>query len=86
MSARTGHWFAVLGVAALELLELHGPDGQTAWVNALEISSLRGPVAADVARHFPKGTGCVVVMTNGKFLAVTEPCQKIRDMLTGQQR
>ena len=67
-------------MANIEMLELHGPDGQTVFINDHEISSLRMPVVNDL-RHFAKGTKCVVVTTDGKFVAVVETCVKVRDMM-----
>ena len=67
--------------AAVELIELHGPDGQIVWLNPAEISTLRMPTSADLKRHFPSGARCIVVMSNGKFVAVTETCAGIRSLL-----
>lgn len=66
---------------ALDLIELHGPDGQTAYVNAHEISTLRAPNSTDLGRSFARGVHCIVSTTNGKFIAATEPCTAIRDRL-----
>lgn len=68
-------------LCSVELLELHGPDGQRVWVNTAEISSLRMPTNADLARHFPRNTHCVVVTGNGKFITTVETCAAIRDRL-----
>lgn len=65
----------------LELLELHGPEGQTVWVNTHEITAIRAPNRADLAR-FTKGAGCIITLTDTKFLAVVETCSTIRDKLT----
>lgn len=65
----------------LELLELHGPDGQTAWVAPAQITSLRAPTAADLGRHFTPGIRCIVTLTDSKFVAVAETCEAIRAML-----
>lgn len=67
--------------AALELLELHGPDGQAYYVAPAHISSLRQPAKSDVERHFPPHTRCLIVTTNGKFLAAIETCDDIRNRL-----
>lgn len=67
-------------ITAFELLELHGPDGQTVFINDRQISSLRMPIANDL-KHFVKGTKCIVVTVDGKFIAVVESCTKIRDMM-----
>lgn len=66
---------------AVELLELHGPDGQAYYVNAAEVSSLRQPTPTDLGHYFPRGTRCVVSTTNGKFLASVETCASIRDRM-----
>lgn len=65
----------------LELLELHGPDGQTAWVAPAQITSLRAPTATDLGRHFARGSRCIVTLTDSKFVAVVEDCPAIRGML-----
>lgn len=68
--------------ATLDLLELHGPDGQAYYVAPAHISSLRQPTGADLERHFPPHTRCLIVTTNGKFLAAIETCDDIRNRLT----
>jgi len=75
-------FLAAAVLAALELIEVHGPNGSIAYVNVHEISSLREPSEADIGRHFAAGTHCVVVTTNGKFLAVRETCAVLRDRLS----
>lgn len=67
---------------SVELLELHGPDGQTVFVSQRQVNSLRQPTAADLHRYFPKPARCIVLTTDGKFIAVVETCQAIRDLLT----
>ena len=69
---------------ALELLEVHGPDGQVALINTHEIASIREPNAADLGRRFAKGSRCVVLTTDGKWLAVTETCAELRALLSGR--
>lgn len=66
---------------SIEMIELHAADGHSVYVNAREISTLREPAATDLNRYFVRGTRCIVVTTNGKFVAVAEPCRFIRDML-----
>ena len=74
-------WLAAALLIALDLLEVHGPDGQIALVNVNEIASIRAPTAADLGRHFAKGAKCVLLTTDGKFLAVVETCAEIRKAL-----
>jgi hypothetical protein len=61
-------------------LELHGPNGQTIDVNPDQITSLRMPQVS-AGDHFPKGTHCILKMTNSSINAVVETCQAIRHML-----
>lgn len=68
---------AAITPAALTLVELHGPEGQRYYLNPVEISTIREPVGNDL-RHFSKGTRCLIVTTNGKFLAVHETCDEVR--------
>ena len=57
---------------------MHAPDGQELVLNIGEISSIRKPQAqADLQQHFAKGTKCILVMTNGKFISTTESCNEI---------
>jgi len=76
-------WWLALAIA-VELIELHGPDGQVAYVNTHEISTLRSPTTRDLATHFTKGAHCIVVTTNGKFIATTESCLEIRNAILGK--
>ena len=61
---------------ALHLIILHGPDNQRIAINADEISSLRAPGTAE-GDNYAKNVKCVVIMTNGKFIAVIETCRDI---------
>jgi hypothetical protein len=72
--------WALILISGVEFIELHGPDGQRAFLNPKAISSLREPVVVDLKR-FTRSVNCVVVTTNGKFIAVVETCTDIRDRL-----
>lgn len=71
-------------LVGIQLLAVHGPDGQTIYVNPAEISSLRQPTNADLGRYFPRTVHCIVVTTNGKFVAAVERCDVLRDRLIKQ--
>lgn len=75
---------AALSLTAVELLEVHGPDGNIAWLNTAEISALRQPNNTDLHRAFPPGTHCIITTTNGKFVAAIESCRDIKSRLTGR--
>jgi len=63
-------------LAALRLIVLHGADHQPIAINEDEISSLRVPGEADVG-NYAESVKCVVIMTNGKFIGVTETCREV---------
>jgi hypothetical protein len=69
-----------LAAALIALVELHGPDGQRYYVNPAEISSVREPVTRE---HFAAGTHCIIVTTNGRFLATREGCEEVRQAVSG---
>jgi uncharacterized protein YlzI (FlbEa/FlbD family) len=72
---------ATILLATIELVALHGPDGQQVWINAQQITSIRQPLPADVDQHFPARTRCVVVMVSGKFVATRESCDEVRALI-----
>jgi hypothetical protein len=67
---------------ALHLIFVHGPDNQAIELNIAEISSIREPRKSE--GHFHQDVKCLVIMTNGKFIGVIEPCpavlEKIREV------
>jgi hypothetical protein len=64
-------------IAAFHLIQLHGPGGTQIDVNPHEISSLRDPSVVPEG-HFAKGIKCLLFMTNGKVVAVTEDCDTVK--------
>lgn len=63
---------------ALTLVALAGPDGQTIWVNPQEIVSVRTPRGKD---HFGSQVHCLLEMTDGKFVNVTDDCDAVRQKI-----
>jgi hypothetical protein len=59
-------------LAGIVLVELHGPSGQVLELNPAEVSSLREPLA--VPGHWARNTHCIIVMTNGRVIAIAEDC------------
>lgn len=84
---RLGALLGLLGLlflsgSTIDLLPLHGPDGQRVFVNPHEVTTVREPTAVDL-KHFAYGARCVVVTVNGKFVAVVEDCDYVVRRLTG---
>jgi len=63
----------IVTLVALHFLLVHTPDNQEITINAEEISSIRKP-QDQAEEHFTKGTRCIIVMTNGKFIGTSETC------------
>ena len=61
---------------ALLFITLQAPGGQPVFVSPHGVSSVREPQNVN-KRYFVKGTRCVLVMTNGQFIAVTETCDEV---------
>jgi len=69
-------------LVALDLVELHGPDGkQRIWLAPSQVTSIREPHAGIEAGHFAPGTRCLIFMTNKNFIAVHEHCVDVRTKL-----
>ena len=64
---------------ALHLLVLHRSDGGEVWVNADLVTSLRDPVG-ELRKLAPPGA-CIIGLSDGKFVAVIEPCKSVKRQL-----
>ena len=63
----------------LHLVPLHGPDNQFIEINPQEIVSLREP--RDTEQHLHPDVRCLVLTTDGKFVGVTETCQRVEELI-----
>lgn len=75
---RVAGLLAVTLIQFINLVELHGASGQRVFVNVMQITSIREPIHADLKGNFAVGARCIIVMVNGKFIAVREPCEVVR--------
>ena len=64
----------------IELVALHGPDGQVLYANVAEITSIRAPTG-NREQHFARGTRCVVFLADGTFLSTRESCDEVRSLI-----
>jgi hypothetical protein len=67
---------------ALHLIVLHDPNGREIVINAKFITHLveaRDDRAAN--KHFAKGLKCMINMVDGRFVAVIEECQTVRQLM-----
>jgi len=66
-------------LVTLQLVILHVPDRQEVAVNPAHVSTLRE--AGHSPRLLALGIHCVVGLTSGKFIAVTESCRDVQRLL-----
>lgn len=75
-----GFSLTLLIAGPIDLLTLHGPEGQQILLNPAQVTTMRSPQGGDLG-HFALGTHCVIVMTSGKFVPVREDCNNVRDQI-----
>ena len=63
------------------LIILHTLDGREVVINSKQITSLTGPRPGAAQGMFVEGSNCLINMTDGKFVAVVETCNQVRDLL-----
>ena len=62
------------------LIALQGPDGQTIWLNPDAVISVREPRGIKHG-HWPAGVRCLIITVDGKFIALVESCDRVRQKL-----
>jgi hypothetical protein len=70
-------------LAAVQLLFVHGPDGQMLELNIDQISSIREPRATE--GHFHKDVKCIIIMSNNRLVAIVETCNDVLNYLQAQK-
>jgi hypothetical protein len=70
----------IFAVVALTLLQFTGPTGVRIDLNGEAMTSIRDPHSMS-GGHWVKGTNCVIVMSNGRFIAVKETCDEVRQAI-----
>ncbi len=66
----------------IELLTLQALDGHNIHVNKAIISSISEPRV--VGKLGTDKFNCIVGLTNGKYIAVVEKCDSVRERLKGE--
>jgi uncharacterized protein YlzI (FlbEa/FlbD family) len=69
-------------LALLSLLELHGLDGRTVYVNPQQIVSMARPKDD---RTFHSGVQCVITLADGKFVSVVETCDEVQARMRARE-
>ena len=69
----------MIWAVALSLIVLHRVDGGEVVINPAQVTSLRHP-AGPLGKLAPHGR-CLIGLTDGKFVAVIEPCAEVKRLL-----
>jgi hypothetical protein len=72
-------------IIATALVQLTGPGGQIIDVNPAEIVSLREPQQTGY-HHFENNVHCVINTVDGKFIAVIETCDIVRQKINEEEK
>ena len=70
-------------LATAVMVILHVATGGEIDVNTQEITNMRGPEPG--GSNFVKGTNCLINMSDGKYVAVKETCEQVRQII-GRQK
>jgi len=68
---------------ALNLVLLHTPDGQALYLNAATVVTIRKPRAYE--GHLHDGVMCLVHLTDGKWIGVSEDCDQVTAVVNAAQ-
>ena len=74
---------------ALVFIQLTLADGAKVYVNPAFVQRVyptKEAVEGGVNQMVVKGTKCIVVMNDGKFMAVIETCEQVRAKLEGRTK
>jgi hypothetical protein len=65
----------------LQLVALHSVDGRSIRINPLQITMLMSAPSGQKNKLFVAGANCMLNMSDGKFVTVTETCDQVAALL-----
>lgn len=71
-------WAMIEMMALLDLTELHTLDGRPWYLNVKQVVSLAPPKNNELLTD---KVGCIISLTDAKFVSVTESCEEVRKLL-----
>jgi uncharacterized protein YlzI (FlbEa/FlbD family) len=79
----TGSLFNITHLVLLHLIVLHGLDGHEIDINPNEITVMRGK---EQGKHLTPTAECAISMVDGKFVAVRETCDEVRQKIEALEK
>jgi uncharacterized protein YlzI (FlbEa/FlbD family) len=70
-------------LATLYLIRLHALDGHEVDINPREITVMQ---EKKQGQHLAAGAECAISLSDGKFVAVTETCEEVRQKIEALER
>jgi hypothetical protein len=72
-------------LVAVTLIMLHTPGGQPVEINPRLVTSLHHKLPGEDNKLITDDANCVVMLADGKFVAVTESCYEVRKLMESKQ-
>jgi hypothetical protein len=61
-------------------------DGRVVSINPRQVTQLISELPGDTNKALIEGVHCVVRLTDGSFLSVSEDCETVRELMEGKPR
>jgi hypothetical protein len=72
-----------LGRVVFVIIVLHSVEGHEIDINPAEITSMRA--SKGEGEFFTPGVYCMVSLSDGKFVTVSETCEQVRDLIKREE-
>ena len=71
--------------AIVLLVALHGIEGRPIMINPEHVTMLISAPAGEKNKHLVSGVNCLLHMSSGKFVTVTETCDQVAALFNAAQ-
>lgn len=71
----------MIEAAVLALVLLHAPDGHIILINPDAVTSMHSAIEGKANELVTDAVQCLINTSDGKFVSVVEPCEKVRALL-----
>lgn len=61
----------------LQFVLLHGLEGRFIMINPTHVTMLVSAPLGETSKHLVSGSNCMLQMSSGKFVTVTETCDQV---------
>jgi hypothetical protein len=72
---------ALVVLAGVDLVELHGIDGRTILINPAQVTSVHAQKSGEPNSLLHGDVYCLINLGSGKFVSVVEHCDQVRTLI-----